>query len=69
MKEKVPHKIRIRVNEKEVSVPAHFTLFQIKNQFKPNADVIIYNGFPLASDYPLKQGDEIVFILKGEIIP
>ena len=67
MKEKVSQEIRIRVNEKEVSVPAHFTLFQIKNQFKPNADVIIYNGFPLASDHPLKQGDEIVFILKGEI--
>jgi sulfur carrier protein ThiS adenylyltransferase len=67
MKEKVSQEIRIRVNEKEVSVPAHFTLFQIKNQFKPNADVIIYNGFPLASDHPLKQGDEIIFILKGEI--
>jgi len=67
VKEKTPINIRIRVNEKEVSVPAHFTLFQLKNQFKPNADVIIYNGFPLASDHPLKQGDEIVFILKGEI--
>ena len=67
MKERTLINIQIRVNEKEVSVPAHFTLFQIKNQFKPNADVIIYNGFPLASDHPLKQGDEIVFILKGEI--
>jgi len=67
VKERTLINIQIRVNEKEVSVPAHFTLFQIKNQFKPNADVIIYNGFPLASDHPLKQGDEIVFILKGEI--
>jgi len=58
--------IRIRVNEKEVSVPAHLTLFQLKNQFKSHADVIIYNGFPLTSDSSLKQGDEIVFIQKGE---
>ena len=39
----------------------------LRDQFKPNANVIIYNGFPLTSDHPLKQGDEIVFIQKGEI--
>jgi sulfur carrier protein ThiS adenylyltransferase len=39
----------------------------LRDQFKPNANVIIYNGFPLASDHPLKQGDEIVLIQKGEI--
>jgi len=59
--------IRIKINEKEVSVPLHSTLLQVKNQFKPNADVIIYNGFPQTSDRPLKQGDVIVFIQKGEI--
>jgi len=67
VKERPPSDIRIKVNEREVSVPAHFTLLQLRNQFKPNANVIIYNGFPLAADRPLKQGDEIVFILKGEI--
>ncbi len=67
MKEKTSQNIRVKVNEKEVSIPSHFTLFQLKNQFKPDADVIIYNGFPLASDRPLKQGDEIVLIQKGEI--
>ena len=50
-----------------MSVPSHATLLQLKNQFKPNADVIIYNGFPLAPDRSLKQGDELVFIQKGEI--
>jgi sulfur carrier protein ThiS adenylyltransferase len=67
VKEKTSQNIRVKVNEKEVSIPSHFTLFQLKNQFKPDADVIIYNGFPLASDRPLKQGDEIVLIQKGEI--
>jgi sulfur carrier protein ThiS adenylyltransferase len=39
----------------------------LKKRFKPNADVIIYNGFALTSDHPLKGGDEIVFIQKGEL--
>ena len=67
MKEEVSRKIRITVNEKEVSIPSPFSLFQLKDQFKPNADLIIYNGFPVTSDSPLKQGDEIVFIQKGKI--
>ena len=53
--------------KKRCPFPSHTTLFQLKNQFKPNADVIIYNGFPVTSDRPLKEGDEIVFIQKGEI--
>jgi sulfur carrier protein ThiS adenylyltransferase len=66
MKEKVPQPIRIKINEKELSVPSESTLLQLKNQYKPNADVIIYNGFPLTSDCSLKPGDEIIFIQKGE---
>jgi sulfur carrier protein ThiS adenylyltransferase len=66
MKEEVSRKIRITVNEKEVSLPSPISLFQLKDQLKPSADVIIYNGFPVSSDRPLKEGDAIVFIKKGE---
>jgi sulfur carrier protein ThiS adenylyltransferase len=66
MKEEVPRKIRITVNEKEVSIPSPLSLFHLKNQLKPSADVIIYNGFPVSSDCLLKEGDAIVFIKKGE---
>jgi len=66
MGEKRSPKIRIKVNEREVSVPFETTLLQLKKQFKPNADLAIYNGFPLHSDHPLKTGDEIVLIKKGE---
>ncbi len=59
--------IRVKVNEKEIPVPLNTTLFQLKRQFKPEADLIIYNGFPAASDYPLKQDDEIILIEKGKI--
>jgi sulfur carrier protein ThiS adenylyltransferase len=66
MKEEGSRKIRITVNEKEVSIPPSLLLFHLKDQLKPGADVIIYNGFPVSSDHPLKEGDTIVFIKKGE---
>jgi sulfur carrier protein ThiS adenylyltransferase len=66
MKETISKNIRIKVNEKEIPVPSNTTLFSVKNQCKPNADVIIYNGFSLTSDRPLKQGDEIVFVDRGK---
>jgi len=59
--------IRVKINEKEVSVPPHLTLLQLKDQYRPNADLIIYNGFQITSDSSLKEGDEIVLIQKGEI--
>jgi sulfur carrier protein ThiS adenylyltransferase len=67
VKEKTLSTLRIKINEKEVSVSSHSTLLQLQKQFKPNANVIIYNGFPISSDHPLKEGDEIIFIQKGEI--
>ena len=65
--ERIREHIRIKVNEKETSVLRDATLSQLKRQFKPDADVIIYNGFPAAADHSLKEADEIVFIKKGEI--
>ena len=59
--------IRIKMNEKAISVPSGFTLFQLKDRFKPGADLIIYNGFPVTSDCLLRQDDEIVLIQKGAI--
>ena len=67
MEKDASHVIWIKVNEKEVSIPSTLSLFHLKNQFKSNADVIIYNGFPVNADRPLKEGDDIVLIKKGEI--
>ena len=44
--------IQIKLNEKEVTVRVQETLFGLKSQYKPRADVIIYNGFPAATDRP-----------------
>jgi len=66
VKESIPKTIRIKINEKETFVPSNSTLFHLKNQYKPNSDLMIYNGFPVNSDRPLKDGDEMVLIKKGD---
>ena len=65
MDEPTPKKIQIKINEKMISLPSSVTLFHVKNQFNPDADLIIYNGFQVTSDYPLKHGDEVVLIQRG----
>jgi sulfur carrier protein ThiS adenylyltransferase len=66
VKETISKNIQIKINENQTSVPSNTTLFQLKSQFKPNADLVIYNGFPVNSDRPLRERDEIVLIRKGE---
>jgi sulfur carrier protein ThiS adenylyltransferase len=66
MKKETP-KIRIRINEKEVFVSPGSTILRLRNQFKPEADLLIYNGFPVTTEQTVSEGDEIALIRKGEI--
>ncbi len=69
MEKDASHVIWIKVNEKEVSIPSTLSLFHLKNQFKSNADVIIYNGFPVNADRPLKEGDELESLMMARHTP
>jgi sulfur carrier protein ThiS adenylyltransferase len=66
VKEPDAKNIQIKINEKEIFIPINTTLLRLKDQFKPKANLVIYNGFPVTSDVTLKQGDAIVFIQQGE---
>jgi sulfur carrier protein ThiS adenylyltransferase len=59
--------IKILVNEHNQSVPANTTVSKLRAQEKPDADVIVVNGYPCIEDYILKEGDQVVLICKGEI--
>lgn len=54
------------LNELHFSVPENMTLGELRNRKKPNADVLIVNGYPSDNDYVLKEGDEVVLIRRGE---
>lgn len=58
--------MRILVNEKSMELAAGTSLFQLRDQLKPEADLLIFNGFPVPADRPLADGDRVVLIRRGE---
>ena len=64
MKERM---LTLLVNEQSRSVPDGLTVGQLRDQIKPDADVLVVNGFPCNEDIHLKEGEQVVFICRGEI--
>ncbi len=61
--------MKIFLNERECDVVNGTTLMQLRDNEKPDADVLIYNGAAVADDYALRDGDRISLIRRGEIPP
>ena len=59
--------IAVLANEQSRSILEGSTVGQLRQEIKPDADVLVVNGFPSSPDTPLKEGDEVVFIRRGEI--
>lgn len=59
--------IAIRVNEQPRAVAAGTRLFQLRDEVRPGADVLIVNGFPAGADRALEPDDAVVLIRRGEI--
>jgi sulfur carrier protein ThiS adenylyltransferase len=59
--------ICILVNEQSMSISEGLTAGELRDRVKPNADVLVINGFPAQTDIHLKEGDKVVFIRRGEI--
>ncbi len=56
----------ILLNEKSCSIEEGTSLFQLRDRCKPGADVLIVDGFPAATDRPLRPGNRVVLIRRGE---
>ena len=59
--------MQIYLNERTMEIEPGLTLFGLVGQYKPDADVVIWNGFPVAEDRPLSVGDRVVLIKRGEV--
>jgi len=57
--------ITIRVNEKSRRVTSNLGVMDLRARTRPEADVIIYNGFPVTENIQLKNGDCVVLFKKG----
>ena len=60
-------KIQITLNEQPISIAPDITLFQLVSQCKPDADILVVNGFPAKQDCRLHDGDTVVLIKRGEM--
>ena len=58
--------MKIRLNEKEITVGEGTVVEEVRRQVKPDADVVIQNGFPAPEGALLREGDELVLIRRGE---
>ncbi|MGE4580432.1 MAG: sulfur carrier protein ThiS adenylyltransferase ThiF [Desulfuromonadales bacterium] len=56
----------IYLNENPLDTGEGLTLYQLRDRFKPGADVLIVNGFALSDDRALAEGDRVVLIRRGE---
>lgn len=59
--------IIIYVNEKKLEVDNNIYLYDIRDKYKQDADLLIINGFPTNTNKQLKDLDRIVLIKKGEM--
>lgn len=59
--------IAIKLSEQTVHIPRGMTLFDLREEHKPGADVLILNGAPATGDAALNEGDAVVLIRRGEI--
>jgi len=58
--------MRITVNEREHHLPPGVTLARLRSEIKPDADLMIVNGYPADADQRLAEGDQVVLIRRGE---
>lgn len=58
--------MNISVNEKPAVVHNGTRLLDVAERHKPDADVLILNGFPASPDTLLAAGDEVFLIKRGE---
>lgn len=59
--------MKIFVADHEMDVENGLGLMALKAGIKPDADVVVYNGAPVAADRELREGDRVVFIRRGEV--
>ncbi len=59
--------MQIKVNEQNYALTAGETVGEIRDRIKPDADILIVNGFPTQTEALLQSGDQVVLIQRGEI--
>ena len=59
--------MKIKINEQPAEIDGGLTLGMVAALHKPDADIMILNGFPAHADTRLGENDELYLIRRGEI--
>lgn len=57
--------MNVFLNEIKTQIDPDFSLFQLRDEKYPLADILIVNGFPVSNDLNLSEGDHVVMIQRG----
>lgn len=61
--------LRLYVNENLLEVADDCGLAELRAAWKPAADLLIVNGYPVDEQHPLADGDRVILIRRGELPP
>lgn len=61
--------MRIQLNERELDVQDGLSLFALRDETKPGADILILNGAIVSADRELEVGDSVNLVRRGEVPP
>jgi len=56
----------LRINERSTEFSDPPKLMEVRARYKPDANLVILNGFPTTENPTLKNGDNVILIRKGE---
>lgn len=59
--------MKISANERIYTITNNCTAFEMKEEIKKDADIVILNGFNIKEDQLLSEGDRLTFIKRGEV--
>ncbi len=59
--------MQVKINEQDITLADGATLEQVRLEVKPDADLLIINGYPAEPGTRLYEGDRIVLIRRGEV--
>jgi sulfur carrier protein ThiS adenylyltransferase len=59
--------MQVKINEQSYTVDTNEPVGSVRDRIKADADLLIVNGFPASAETPLKDGDQVVLIRRGEI--
>lgn len=59
--------MQIKVNEQKYTVEENQPVGTVRDRIKPEADLIIINGFPAPAETALNHADQVILIRRGEL--